>query len=263
MNLAVNARDAMPNGGTLTITTNNVELDQEYCRRNLGAKAGRYVLLAVSDTGHGMDKETLAHIFEPFFTTKEAGKGTGLGLATVYGIVKLHQGYIVCYSEPELWTSFKIYLPAVSSANDLESPSTETDISGGTETILLADDDNSVLDLTKELLESYGYDVITAVNGKEALKIFQSRGDSISLVILDSIMPEIDGKRCSAEILRLNPKANILIASGYAVNEPSDSVPACNVKGFVEKPYNTSQFLKMVREVLDESTHGQTAKNNQ
>ena len=263
MNLAVNARDAMPNGGTLTITTNNVELDQEYCRRNLGAKAGRYVLLAVSDTGHGMDKETLAHIFEPFFTTKEAGKGTGLGLATVYGIVKLHQGYIVCYSEPELGTSFKIYLPAVSSANDLESPSTETDISGGTETILLADDDNSVLDLTKELLESYGYDVITAVNGKEALKIFQSRGDSISLVILDSIMPEIDGKRCSSEILRLNPKANILIASGYAVNEPSDSVPACNVKGFVEKPYNTSQFLKMVREVLDESTHGQTAKNNQ
>jgi PAS domain S-box-containing protein len=263
MNLAVNARDAMPNGGTLTITTNNVELDQEYCRRNLGAKAGRYVLLAVSDTGHGMDKETLAHIFEPFFTTKEAGKGTGLGLATVYGIVKLHQGYIVCYSEPEMGTSFKIYLPAVSSANDLESPSTETDISGGTETILLADDDNSVLDLTKELLESYGYDVITAVNGKEALKIFQSRGDSISLVILDSIMPEIDGKRCSAEILRLNPQAKILIASGYLANGPSEGVPACNVKGFVEKPYNTSQFLKMVREVLDESTHGQTAKNNQ
>ena len=210
-----------------------------------------------------MDKETLAHIFEPFFTTKEAGKGTGLGLATVYGIVKQHQGYIVCYSEPELGTSFKIYLPAVRSAKKLESPSTETDIAGGTETILVADDDNSVLDLTKELLESYGYHVITAVNGKEALKIFQRQGDSISLVILDSIMPEMDGKQSSAEILRLNPKANILIASGYAANEPSDGVPACHVKGFVEKPYNTSQFLKMVREVLDESTDGQSAKNNQ
>ena len=207
MNLAVNARDAMPNGGTLTITTNNVELDQEYCRRNLGAKVGRYVLLAVSDTGHGMDKETLAHIFEPFFTTKEAGKGTGLGLATVYGIVKQHQGYIVCYSEPELGTSFKIYLPAVRSVKDLESPSTEKDIAGGTETILVADDDISVLDLTKELLESYGYDVITAANGKEALKIFQSQGDSISLVILDSIMPEMDGKQSSAEILKLNPQS--------------------------------------------------------
>ena len=114
--------------------------------RNLGAKAGRYVLLAVSDTGHGMDKETLAHIFEPFFTTKEAGKGTGLGLATVYGIVKQHQGYTVCYSEPEMGTSFKIYLPAVRSVENSESPTTEMDIAGGTETILVADDDNSVLD---------------------------------------------------------------------------------------------------------------------
>lgn len=252
MNLAVNARDAMPNGGTLTMATDNVELDQDYCRRHLGANAGRYAMLAVSDTGHGMDKETLAHIFEPFYTTKEVGKGTGLGLATVYGIVKQHQGYIACYSEPALGTSFKIYLPAVRSEKELESPITETDIAGGTETILVADDDDSVLDLTSELLESYGYKVITAVNGKEALEIYRSHGDSISLVILDLIMPEMDGKQCTAEILRVNPKAKILIASGYLASTPSYGVPAYGAKGFVEKPYNTSQVLKMVREVLDE-----------
>ncbi len=252
MNLAVNARDAMPDGGTLTIATDNVELDQEYCRRNLGAKAGRYVLLTVSDSGHGMDKETLAHIFEPFFTTKEAGKGTGLGLATVYGIVKQHQGYIVCYSEPELGTSFKIYLPAVRSAKPFKSPETETNIVGGSETILVADDDESVLRLTRELLECYGYDVITATNGKEALKVYQSHGDSISLTILDSIMPEMDGNQSSAAILQLNPKAKILIASGYLGNGASDGTPACAVKGFVEKPYVTSEFLKMVRDILDE-----------
>lgn len=252
MNLAVNARDAMPNGGTLTMATDNVELDQDYCRRHLGANAGRYAMLAVSDTGHGMDKETLAHIFEPFYTTKEVGKGTGLGLATVYGIVKQHQGYIACYSEPALGTSFKIYLPAVRSEKELESPITETDIAGGTETILVADDDDSVLDLTSELLESYGYKVITAVNGKEALEIYRSHGDSISLVILDLIMPEMDGKQCSTEILRVNPKAKILIASGYLASTPSYGVPAYGAKGFVEKPYNTSQVLKMVREVLDE-----------
>lgn len=253
MNLAVNARDAMPNGGMLTIATDNVELDQGYCSRHLGAKMGRYVMLAVSDSGHGMDKETLSHIFEPFFTTKEADKGTGLGLATVYGIVKQHQGYIVCYSEPGVGTSFKIYLPAVRSEKELESPITEMKLSGGTETILLVDDDDSVLDLTREFLESHGYRIVTAINGKEALEIYRSCGDTISLTILDLIMPDMDGKQCSIEILRMNPHAKVLIASGYFESSPANGAMAVGAKGFLDKPYNMRKLLSSIREVLDES----------
>lgn len=252
MNLAVNARDAMPDGGTLSMVTDNIELDAEYCRRHLGAQAGRYVMLAVSDNGHGMDKETLARVFEPFFTTKEAGKGTGLGLATVYGIVKQHNGYIVCYSERALGTSFKIYLPAVQSEAQLEATVAEQEIVGGTETILLADDDLSVLQLVSEILENYGYKALAAVNGKQALEMYKNNMDRISLSILDLIMPEMDGKRCSSEILKLNPNAKVLIASGYLGSESPDGVTVFGAKGFVEKPYNAKHFLKIVRKVLDE-----------
>ncbi|MDQ1238047.1 MAG: two-component system, cell cycle sensor histidine kinase and response regulator CckA, partial [Thermodesulfobacteriota bacterium] len=204
MNLGVNARDAMPNGGTLPFQTEDIELDEEYCRTHFHTISGRYVLLTVSDTGHGMDKETLAHIFEPFFTTKETGKGTGLGLATVYGIVKQHDGHITCYSEPRHGTAFKIYFPAIETEGRSATPTFDAAIRCGTETILLVDDEEVLSELGKALLSRFGYDVITAGNGKDALEIYQRERESISLVILDLIMPVMDGRQCLREILRID-----------------------------------------------------------
>jgi CheY-like chemotaxis protein/two-component sensor histidine kinase len=252
MNLAVNARDAMPNGGTLRIETANVELDKEYCSDHIGAKPGSHILLTVSDTGQGMDKETLAHIFEPFFTTKEVGKGTGLGLATVHGIVNLHGGHMECYSEICQGATFKVYFPAIQTEQDMEAPTSETPIPGGTETVLLVDDDDAVRDWCQELLGSFGYEVITAGNGKEAVEMCQTMGDSISLVILDLIMPVMDGRQCLAEILRIKPSAKVIIASGYSESGPTSRSMTGGAKGFVEKPYNESQLLTTIRKVLDQ-----------
>jgi CheY-like chemotaxis protein len=251
MNLAVNARDAMPEGGRLVIETANVVLDEESGETLLGAKPGAYALLSVSDTGQGMDKETLGHIFEPFYTTKEAGKGTGLGLAMVYGIVKQHGAYIACYSEPGQGTTFKIYFPAVEQAGDSETRTNDGPIRGGTETILLVEDEEDIRDLGAKLLNEIGYRVVTAVNGKEALEIYQRDRESISLVILDLIMPVMDGRRCLDEILRINPKARVVIASGYSESGPANGVMDSGAKGFVQKPYNMRQLLTTVREVLD------------
>ncbi|MGC8603361.1 MAG: ATP-binding protein, partial [Desulfomonilaceae bacterium] len=251
MNLAVNARDAMPDGGVITIETGNTELDREFCLRHLGAKPGRYVLLAVSDSGQGMDSNTLLHIFEPFFTTKEVGKGTGLGLATVYGIVKQHDGYIICYSEPGHGTTFKIYIPAISSGQDSSTAIYEAPIKGGGETILLVDDENAVLSWGSQILSDYGYKVITAVNGKEALEIYKKEKESISLVILDLIMPEMDGTRCLNEIILIDPKTRVLMASGYPVNWEEETTLSKGAKGFVHKPYDTKKFLTTVRAILD------------
>jgi CheY-like chemotaxis protein len=218
---------------------------------------GGYVLLAVSDNGQGMEKETLSHIFEPFFTTKETGKGTGLGLATVYGIVKQHGGQITCYSEPGLGTTFKIYLPAIQTEQDLEATTFETAIPGGTETILLVDDDDDdIRDLGATLLIEFGYKVIMAVNGKEALEIYLREEDRISLILLDLIMPVMDGMKCLEEILRVNPNAKVVIASGYLESGPANGATATGAKGFVKKPYNTRRLLTMIREVLDKDPPG-------
>ncbi|MCX5863363.1 MAG: PAS domain S-box protein [Deltaproteobacteria bacterium] len=251
MNLGVNARDAMPDGGTLTVETANVELDEDYCATHLEVKPGRYVALSVSDSGHGMDKETLSHIFEPFFTTKEAGKGTGLGLATVYGIVKQHDGHILCYSEPGHGTTFKIYLPSIQTEEESETQTEEMPIPGGTETILLVEDEEVLRELGTELLNDFGYEVITAGNGREALEIYQRERERIALVILDLIMPEMDGKQCLVEILGVDPKARILIASGYSQNGPIKRTSLTGARGFVEKPYNMRELLETIREVLD------------
>ncbi|MCX5874658.1 MAG: PAS domain S-box protein, partial [Deltaproteobacteria bacterium] len=220
MNLGVNARDAMPDGGTLTIETANLELDKDYCAVHLEVMPGPYVLLTVSDSGHGMEKETLSHIFDPFFTTKEVGKGTGLGLATAYGIVKQHGGHITCYSEPGLGTTFKIYLPAIQTEKTSETQTEDVPIQRGTETILLVDDEEFLRELGTRLLNQYGYHVITASNGKEALEIYQREGESISLIILDLIMPEMDGRQCLGEILRIDPNAKVIIASRDSPDRP-------------------------------------------
>ena len=251
MNLGVNARDAMPDGGILTIETTNIRLDEEYCNTHPEAKPGSYVLLTVSDTGQGMDKKTVSHIFEPFFTTKETGKGTGLGLATVYGIVNQHGGHITCNSEFGLGTTFKIYFPSIEKERDSETPSIEKPIQGGTETILLVDDEEALRELGSTLLNEFGYKVITAGNGKEALEIYQFEGERISLVILDLIMPEMDGKKCMEEILQVNPNAKVVLASGHSESGLANGDVTGRAKAFVQKPYNMSQLLTTIREVLD------------
>ncbi len=251
MNLAVNASYAMPQGGRLIIETRNVILDEHYSKTHLGAVPGPYILLSVSDTGQGMDEETREHIFEPFFTTKDPGEGTGLGLAMVYGIVKQHGGYIVCYSEPGEGTTFKIYLPA------LEGPPLSRQIfpsitpAGGSETILLVDDEELVRDLGARILTRAGYTVLTATNGKEALEVYRNQKNRIALVLLDLIMPEMGGKQCLEELLEINPGAKVLIASGYSPNSLTKETTEVGARGFVSKPYDIRQLLETVREVLD------------
>jgi len=252
MNLGVNARDAMPNGGRLIFETENVILDEHYCKIHLGSNPGRYVKLSISDTGHGMDKETLKHIFDPFYTTKETGKGTGLGLAMVYGIVKSHNGYIMCYSEPDEGTIFKIYFPVIEKEIERVEPKEEkVYIKGGNETILLVDDEEAIRELGKSVLTSFGYTVLMASDGETALDVYRERKEEINLVILDIIMPGMGGRKCLEELLKINPELRIMIASGYSMNGPSKEVLKAGAKGFIGKPYNINQILKAVRETLD------------
>ena len=252
MNLGVNARDAMPNGGRLIFETENMILDEHYCKIHLGSKPGHYVKLSISDTGHGMDKEILKHIFDPFYTTKEIGKGTGLGLAMVYGIVKSHNGYIMCYSEPDEGTIFKIYFPVIKKETEsLEQKEEIFPIKGGNETILLVDDEEAIRELGKDILARFGYTVLMASDGETALEIYRENKKEISLVILDIIMPGMGGRKCLEELLKINPELRIIIASGYSINGPSKEVLKAGAKGFISKPYNINQILKAVRETLD------------
>ena len=252
MNLAVNARDAMPDGGVLTIESANVQLDEKYCNTNPEVKPGRYVSLTVSDNGCGMDRKTLDNIFHPFFTTKEVGKGTGLGLATVYGIVMRHHGHIEHSSELGHGTTFKIYFPVVDKEEDTEPTKGVANIRGGKETILLVEDEEIVRDLAASLLMDFGYEVITATNGKEALKIYQRHRERIALVILDFLMPEMDGRQCLNQILKLDPKAKIIIVSGYGADGTADRMLKEGARKFLDKPYEAMNLLQVAREVLDE-----------
>ncbi len=251
MNLAVNARDAMPQGGKLVIETANVHLDPEYCRSHLGAKPGIYVLMSVSDTGCGMDKETQHKVFDPFFTTKAVGKGTGLGLSIVFGIVKSHDAHITCYSEPGVGTSFKIHFPAINEAReDLEEVESDR-LVGGTETILLVDDEDAVRRFGETMLQTFGYSVLTASNGIEALEVFREQQEEISLVILDLIMPKMGGRECLREILKIHPTVKVLIAGGYGADGQIDDALHEGAKTSIRKPYEARELLKTVREVLD------------
>jgi nitrogen-specific signal transduction histidine kinase/ActR/RegA family two-component response regulator len=257
MNLAVNAQDAMAEGGQLHIETLNLTLDQEFCRKYAEVRPGDYVLLSISDTGHGMDKETLEHIFDPFYTTKEVGKGTGLGLAIVYGIIKNHEGYIMCYSRPGEGTTFKIYLPAIELEKDFidveASQEPHVLAKGGDETILLVDDEGFIRELGIDVLGQAGYKVLTAADGETALQLYRQQQGQIDLVILDLIMPGMGGSKCLEELLRMDPQAQILIASGYSPDASTKGTLETGAKGFVSKPYDTSQLLKLVREILDQN----------
>ena len=253
LNLAINAKDAMPeSGGKLTIETRNVTLDEEYCRTHLQAKPGQYVMLSVSDTGHGMSQETMQHIFEPFFTTKGVGKGTGLGLAMVYGIMKHHEGFINCYSELGHGTTFRIYFPVVSTELEEDSEQESTVPQGGSETILLVDDEEFLCDIGSQILTRAGYTVLTATNGRDALDLYRNQRSDISLVILDLIMPEMGGKECFQELVNINPQVKVILSSGFLSDGTTEEARVLGVRGLVEKPYNMRQLLGMVREVLDE-----------
>jgi PAS domain S-box-containing protein len=254
INLAVNAKDAMPEGGKLIIETQNVRLSEHYCKTHLGARPGDYVLLSVTDTGHGIDKETLANIFEPFFTTKETGKGTGLGLAMVYGIVKKHGGYIMCYSEPCEGSTFKIYLPTIEGQAEIEENKEDEMPTGGNETLLLVDDDEVILELGRQMLSEFGYTVLTASDGENALSLYRQRQMGIDLVVLDLIMPGMGGKKCLEELLKINSVAKVVIASGYSVNGHIKEALEMGARDFISKPYDINQMLKTVRRVLGRGT---------
>jgi PAS domain S-box-containing protein len=251
LNLAVNAKDAMPEGGTLLIETKNVKLREDYCRNHVDAQPGEYVLLQISDSGNGMKKEVMERIYEPFYTTKEAGKGTGLGLAMVYGIVRNHGGSIHCSSEPGVGTTFKIYLPVTKLdlitdvAETLEMPVF------GNETILLVDDEKMVREVGEQMLTWGGYRVLTASNGTEALWLYNNNRTEISLVILDLVMPEMGGKECLEALLSIDPEVKVLIASGYSGNGPSKALIENGAKASIDKPFDTKPLLLAIRQVLD------------
>ncbi|MFA6239827.1 MAG: PAS domain S-box protein [Candidatus Hydrogenedentales bacterium] len=251
LNLCVNARDAMPRGGKLTIETGQVTLTESYCEAHLWAKPGPWALLTVSDAGTGMDAETQQRLFEPFFTTKEAGKGTGLGLATVYGIVKQHGGLIHVYSEVGSGTVFKVYLPTVERPAHEVGQLEKRPVIGGSETILVAEDNREIRALAARILEKAGYTVLLAADGKEAVEVFRNRAREISLVLLDVIMPKEGGRSSCNEIKEVKPDIHVLFSSGYGGSDVYDRFSLNHGEHFIQKPYEPKRLLQKVREILD------------
>ena len=252
LNLVVNAREAMPQGGKLTIETRNVNLDEDYARARSEVRPGPYVLLAVSDTGCGMTAEVKAHLFEPFFTTKGPGQGTGLGLATVYGIVKQSGGHVAVNSEPGLGTTFRVYLPIVEAAVQVrDSKAATAPAPRGSETILLIEDDEGVRALTRHALQSSGYTVLVAREGQEALRIGRWRQEPIHLLVSDVVMPGLGGRQLSERLRLLHPEMKVLFLSGYT----DDAVVRHGVLegevNFLQKPFTPAALARKVREVLD------------
>jgi PAS domain S-box-containing protein len=262
MNLAVNARDAMPSGGRLTIETSNVSLDEDFARHHAPVRPGDYVMIAISDTGIGMDTETQSHIFEPFFTTK-GPKGTGLGLSTVYGIVKQSGGYIWVYSEISKGTTFKIYLPRVVSAEEgiaqIAAPAEMQRVEPGTETILLVEDEANLRYLTRQYLEKQGYRVIEAADGAVAMQIAVAHEAVIHLLLTDVIMPGMNGRELAQRISEIRPNIKILYMSGYTENVVGHNGMLDAGVRLLQKPFNLRDLKRIVREVLDSTLTPQEA----
>jgi len=251
MNLVVNARDAMPDGGSIVIETSNVELDDGYRDSHFSVPPGRYVMLAVTDNGCGMDEKTMSHIFEPFFTTKGLGQGTGLGLSTVYGIVKQSEGYIWVYSEPAKGTTFKLYFPRHEEGPQPEvRPRVELESARGSETILVVEDDEPLRKLVIALLEDKGYRVLEATNGEDAITVVKNSPDPINLLLTDVLMPAMSGVELSSRLRKLQPELRVLLMSGYAgdlnarhrANEPEMML--------IEKPFTRHDLLAKIRSAL-------------
>jgi two-component system, cell cycle sensor histidine kinase and response regulator CckA len=252
MNLCLNAKDAMPNGGRLLVETRNVEIGEEYHRVHAYALPGRYVLLRVVDTGEGMDTTTMEHIFEPFFSTKEPGKGTGLGLATVYGIVKQHKGFITVESAPGQGTSFQVYIP-VGEGTSEEQPDKQASSAphGGGEKILVAEDNDALREAAKEILESLGYQVIAAPDGETAVRVFEQASDSIDLVLLDVVMPHLNGPEAYAQMSAIKPGIPVIFTTGYASENTLLAVRSMDHRMILQKPYGSAHLAQRLREVLD------------
>jgi CheY-like chemotaxis protein len=254
MNLAINARDAMPSGGKLTLETANVYLDEDYARGHTYVTPGHYVMLAVTDNGQGMDAETQAHVFEPFFTTKELGRGTGLGLSTAYGIVKQSGGHIGVYSEVGQGTTFKVYLPRVQEAVTAvsEAKPIARDLHGS-ETILVVEDEDMLREIIGRSLKNYGYTVLEARHGGEALLLCERHPEPIHLMLTDVVMPNMNGRELADRLAPLRPDMKVLYMSGYTDNAiVHHGVLEADIF-FVQKPFRTKKLIEKIREILGES----------
>ena len=255
MNLAVNASHAMPDGGRLTIETRNVRLEPDYCRLHPEAQPGDYILIAVSDTGHGMARQTMTRIYEPFFTTKKVGEGTGLGLSVVYGIVKSHEGHILCYSEVGVGTTFKIYLPVLQEGEAVALPQSKATLPfrGGTETILIVDDEDHIRNLVRDMLTAAGYAIITAGDGESALVRYGENRTSIDMVLMDLGMPGMGGWECLKQLRTLDPGVRVMITTGYGGEDLPERARQAGASRLIGKPYQMEELYRNVREILDAS----------
>jgi CheY-like chemotaxis protein len=249
MNLAINGRDAMPEGGKLTVATADVQLDEAFARGHLGVRAGRHVMLTVADTGIGMDQATQARIFEPFFTTKEKGRGTGLGLSTVYGIVEQSGGTIWVESAPGRGTTFTVYLPASDQAGAAHSAGTDESHPRGSETILLVDDEDQIRKVAKGILQRHGYRVVEARNASEALQACEKDAGSIHLLVTDIVMPQMNGEQLADRLAAVCPAMKVLFMSGYTDGALVGRLAAG--AAFLQKPVTPAALLRSVRQVLD------------
>jgi two-component system, cell cycle sensor histidine kinase and response regulator CckA len=251
LNLCLNARDAMPQGGRLLIETCNADLDEEYCRRN-GSVPGRYVRLSVSDEGTGMDAATLEKMFEPFFTTKEKGKGTGLGLATVFGVVKQHLGHVDVCSEIGKGSVFRVYLPAVEGSAEARPALEEPALRGGTETILIAEDHEGLRQMSHEVLTGLGYSIVLARDGREAVEKFEADPQKFSLLVLDVVMPRLGGPAALERIRGINPEIPVIFTSGYSEeHQMLSSLVSHGVAQLLQKPYPPKDLARKIRDILD------------
>lgn len=255
LNLCVNARDAMPNGGTLSMSLSNISIDQAYARMNPGSKPGPYLAVTVEDSGVGIAPEILPKIFDPFFTTKELGKGTGLGLPTVQSIVKNHQGFLNVYSEPGKGAAFKVFLPASVKAVPIENEAQRNDAlpRGRGELILIVDDEENICSITASTLESFGYRTLCAPNGAQAVALYAKHREKIAAVFTDMTMPVMDGPAEITALRAINPNVVVIAASGLGLNNDVAKAGGVNVRHFVAKPYTAEQLLKTLDEVLHPS----------
>jgi len=250
MNLYVNAWQAMPGGGDLSVQTANVTLDEDYVKP-FEIEPGKYVKISVTDTGVGMDKATRQRIFDPFFTTKEMGRGTGLGLASAYGIIKNHGGFINVYSKKGEGTTFNIYFPASESEVRDQNSEVSDGVRHGDETVLLVDDEDMIIDVGEQLLEKMGYMVLIARSGKEATEIYEKNKDKIDMVILDMIMPDMSGGDTFDRLREIDPDIKVLLSSGYSINGHATEILARGCDGFIQKPFNMKGLSQKLRHILD------------
>lgn len=249
MNFCVNARDAMPDGGTLTISAEDLFIDENYALMNLEAKVGSYIVITIADTGTGISPEVVDRIFEPFFTTKELGKGTGLGLSTALGIIKSHGGFVDVHSQVGKGTQFKLYFPAVEEQEIQEQKEVEIPIGNG-ELILVVDDEAAICETTKTTLETYNYNVLTANDGIEAVVLYAKRHEEISLVLMDLMMPFMDGPTAIRTLQKINPKVKIIAVSGLTASDKFTAVASTGINTFLSKPYTAKELLQNINEVL-------------